>query len=280
MFNTRIVDEDNLVSEQIINNLSLFFTEPSSATITHKFIYTGFSISGAYQIVTLPLEADSLLTKDIYVVANYNNESTLEAMNTVADLRTLLTPEVDKTNNLNPANGFCMFGTLANFDFNNTTNTVATVPLTRTCAKLRISLRFPEATVSSTNNSFLIQHAAAYTYVIDNPSLVLPQSDYFNFAAALPLTDNGQENYTAITYVYDANEAPIITLYAYINNSTTVEEFTATLPIPQRNYLYDITVQVFEEEDASTRNSLSAKKSNYKHQITITTYNEKGEIVE
>lgn len=277
-FQTRVVDEDNLANEQTINNISLFFTEPSTTAVTDKYIHTGFTISGDYQLITLPVQPADLLVKDIYVVANFNDQTTLEAITSIDQLKELHTPEVNKTNNLEPLNGFCMYGTLSAFDFTDTSIQPATIPLVRTCAKLRISLTFPQDPMLSITNSYLIQNAASYTYVVPNATHVLVQSDYFNFAAPLPLTDNGSQVYMSNTYVYEASQAPVITLYVHINNSTTQTEFTANLPIPVRNHLYDIAMEVYEDSSITgTRGGTSGSGLVYTY--TIKTYDEKGFLI-
>ncbi len=277
-FQTRVINEDNLADEQIINNISLFFTDPASTTILYKYVNTGFTVSGDYQLITLPIEPADLLMKDIYVVANYDDLSLLDALTTLDGLKGLITPEVDKTNNLSPQNGFCMYGSLAGFDFTANTDIPATIPLIRTCAKIRINLSFPENDAMSTVNSFLIQHAAKYTHVISNAVMVLPVSDYFNFAAAIGLTDNGGGVYTNTVYVYEASSAPVITLYTHINNSVEQQEFTTTLPVPVRNYLYDLQIEVMDESDAATRATTYRSYKVIKSRLDI--YNESGQLIE
>ncbi|MCD7915029.1 MAG: hypothetical protein LUG96_07040 [Tannerellaceae bacterium] len=225
-------------------------------------------------MITLPVDPADLLVKDIYVVANYDNQATLNALTTLDQLNALHTPEVDKTNNLDPLNGFCMSGSLVGFDFTDDAIQPATIPLERTCVKLRISLTFPLDPLLSTTNSYLIQRAATYTYVMENVTNVLPQEDYFNFAAPLPLTYDGVQAYTDITYVYEASQAPVITLY------TTVQDFTAYLPIPRRNYLYDIAMEVYEDSSLSTTRSLFSRLRTYACHYTVTTYDEQGRMVE
>lgn len=276
-FHTRVVDADNLASEQTINNISLFFAEPSTTTFTHTFIHTGFTISGDYQLITLPLEPTELLTKDIYVIANYDDTGTLETLTSTTQLLDMHTPEVDKTNNLDPSKGFCMYGFLLDADFTDTSQSPLTVGLTRACAKYRINLTFPDDPNLSTVNSFLIQQAAKYTYIIDNNTHVLPLTDYFNFAAPLPLTNNGADVYTNMVYLYDATAAPAITIYVYLGGSAITQEFTGDLPIPQRNYLYDINIEGYEE--SSTTLSLPVDTgSSYTIQSRIKVYNEQGEL--
>ncbi|MCD8079296.1 MAG: hypothetical protein LUF04_02450 [Bacteroides sp.] len=225
----------------------------------------------------MPLEASDLQTKDIYVIANYDNEAALDAVGSVDSMKVLFTPEVDKTNNLDPANGFCMYGYAGSVDFTDSANLPAYVELTRTCAKFRINLSFPDGAELSTDNSFLMLNAARYTHVMENLTEVLPVSDYFNFAATLPLTDNGNEIYTSIAYVYESSQAPSITIYTHLNNSTEEQEFTAKLPVPMRNYLYDLEIYVYQEEESATRSIKANSSPVYTCCSKITIYNERGE---
>ncbi len=276
---TRTIDADNLAVEQTVKNMSIFFTDPSSTTIVYKYVYAGFALSNEEQIITLPIEASDLQTKDVYVIANYDDESELNALTDLSEMNALFTPEVDKSYILDPSNGFCMFGYTENVDFTDSSNLPVYVPLTRTCAKFRITLRFPEGAELSTVNSFLIQKAAKYTYVVENLTEMLPATDYFNYATALPLTDNGSEAYASLTYLYESAQAPEITIYTHLNNGTEEQEFTTTLPIPQRNYLYDLNIYVYDEE-TTTRSSSAEGTAKYSCQSTLRIYNEYGEETE
>lgn len=228
-------------------------------------------------MISLPAEAAELLTKDVYVIANYDDEQELTTLTTLDEMRELWAPEIDKSNNLDPLNGFCMYGTLSDVDFMDQANYPVTVSLIRTCAKLRVNLTFPGNSLLSTNNSFLIQHAATYTHVVPNFIVTLPTDDYFNFAAALPLADNGAGVYTGNAYVYEANQAPVITIYTHLGGSTEEQAFTATLPVPQRNYLYDLMIEIYEEGTALRS---VEKRPGYTFSGTVRVYNEAGELVE
>ncbi len=279
-FTTRGIDEDNLADEQLINNISLFFTEPSTVTVTDKFIHVGFTLSGDYQLITLSIEPADLLTKDIYAVVNYDTIANLEAITSINELTEMYTPVIDKSNNLDPLRGFCMSGSLANFDFTGGTDQVATVPLVRTCAKIRITLTFPDNSTLSTDNSFLIQEAANHTFIMENPTALLSTTDYFNFAAPTTLNRNSSDQYINTVYVYEASIAPQITFYTHINSSDEAQEFTATLPVPDRNYLYDIQVNIYEEESTRSGNGTTENHPGYTLHMLIHTYNSYGELVE
>lgn len=276
--NTRVTDNDNTEIEQTVKNLSIFFTEPGSNIITHKFIYSGFNTVDDYRLVTLPLDPATVQTKDIYVIANYDDATSLNSVSNIDNLKTLTTPKVNKTNNLLPQNGFCMYGNTSAFNFNNGTNSPAIVNLERTCAKIRVNLTFPGNPDLGTNNSFLIENAAAYTYVIENQQTKLSANDYFTYAAPITLADNGAKVYTNTAYVYEATVAP--KLYIYTNIKSKQEEYSANLPIPARNYLYDINVEIYEAIAGARSTNFSADpNSKYTFRSTIKIYDENGKRV-
>ncbi len=247
-----LVDEDNLAVEQTINNLSLFFSDPGSDEITYRFVQAGFHTVDDYKVVSLPLDPADLGVKDIYVVTNFGSDS-LNTVPTISRLKELKTPVVNKALNLDPAVGFCMYGRTGSFDFTSGENAV--VHVARTCAKYRINLSFPEEPGMSTDNSFVIAGAASYTFLGDDVNnLILHNDEYFNFATRTVLTPDGEGNYTGLAYVYEASRAPEI--YLYIHPAGGAEQvFSADLPIPERNYLYDIQVYVYQNQTRSGRDS-------------------------
>lgn len=236
---SRTVNDDNLASEQAVYKLSVFLTEPSGSTIIYKYVNSGFSASGDILQVPLPLDASELLVKDIYVVTNYDNDEILEAIGTVQQLKATQTPSVNKNSNLDPGNGLCMYGTLSGFDFSSGTPLVT---LERTCAKYRFTLTFPQGSDLSTANSVVIANAAAYTFLAENSGQSIDPGAYFNFASPMPLVSDGAGNYSAITYVYEASQAPV--MYIYTNMNGEGQTFSAALPMPARNFLYDIEIEI------------------------------------
>ena len=280
-FTTKAIDGDNLAVEQTVKNLSIFFTEPSANTISNKYVFAGFSAMGDYQIVTLPLDAATVNSKDIYVIANYDNEAALNAAATINDLEALKTPVIDKTNNLAPEKGFCMYGNTLNFNFNDGTNSPAIVNMKRSVAKFRITVTFPENPLLSTKNSFLIQNAATYTNVVGSETLPsIPVDDLFTYAAPIALNNNGAGAFVNNTYVYESSQAPSIYIYTYMNNSAQQQEFSATLPKPVRNHLYDISIQIYSGDVPSGTRSFSGDEKDRKYAIksTVTVYDENGNI--
>jgi len=278
-FYSKLIDDDNLLSEQTVTNLSIFFTEPSSGLITAKYVYTGFSSFDDYKLVTLPLDPATLLTKDIYIIANHNDKAALEAVSTIDDIRAMITPLVNKNNNLAAEHGLCMYGNTLNFNFNSGSNTPAIVNMERTCAKMRINVTFPGNPTLSTDNTFLIENMATYTHVVKRDLLTLPQSAYYTHAAALPLTDNGSQKYVNTVYVYESNQIPVLHLYTNIGNSQ--QSYSANLPKPARNYLYDIDIMVYDDSASQgTRSAGVNKSSGYTYKSIVRVYNEKGERVD
>ncbi|MCD8174068.1 MAG: hypothetical protein LUD76_11570 [Alistipes sp.] len=270
---TRAVDADNLESEQTIRNISIFLTDPSSGDITNSYVNVGFSTVDDYRLVTLPVEASELGTKDIYVITNYSGTD-LGTLTTLSQMRTLTTPAVDKNNNLDPADGFCMYGKTLGFDF--TSGETAEVYVRRACAKIRVTMTFPDAPGLSTVNQFLIANAASYTFVTyEATGLILTTDDYFNFASNLPLDDNGDGGYTGIAYIYEASAHPVLYLYTHIGGSAAAQEYSAELPLPERNHLYDCDVRIYSES-ATMR---SAALQSYIVETDITGYDPDGREV-
>lgn len=276
-FQTKLVDDDNLESEQTIKNINVFFTEPSSDVIVEKYIMAGFSIDGDYQLISIPIEPEVLQEKDIYIIANYDDADKLEAITTVTEMKALMTPLSDKNNLLAPENGLCMFGTTPNFDFNSGSDEPAIVTLVRTCTKIRINLVFPENPTLSTNNSFLIVDAAKYTHVIENDKSTIPGDAYFTYATELPLTNNGLNQYVATTYIYESAKVPVLYIYTHMFDSPATQEYSARLPLPERNFLYNIKIEIYDSSISPTK----AKRSyGYTHKVIIKVYDENGMLIE
>ncbi|MCC8088807.1 MAG: hypothetical protein LIO79_06040 [Rikenellaceae bacterium] len=274
-FRTKTVDQDNPASEQLIDKVALFLTEPSSEAITEKFLDAGFSDYDDYCIVTLPLEPAELGIRDIYAVTNYDTID-FSSITTISELDGFKTPVVNKTYNLDPANGFCMYGSTSGFDFTSGTDDYAIVTVERTCAKIGVRLTFPDNTSLSTNNSFLIANAASYTYIVEPSEITeLPSGGYFNFAAPLPLEVNESEEFTGTAYIYQSAIAPTIYFYTHINGSIEEQEFSAPLPIPDRNYYYDLDVRIYEDTE-STR----SMGGGYTIIVNVTAYNAYGDRIE
>lgn len=249
--NGAMTDEDNLESEQIINTIALFLTEPSSKEIALKYINVGSMQMEGYRLLTLPLRLTELEKKDIYLITNYGNID-FSGVTTLDDIEKLNTPTIDKNHVLNPEEGFCMYGELLNFDFTNPDNSSAMVSVERTCAKYRITLTFPENPDLSTDNTFVVANEACYTHIVDDLRMSIPDSDYFTLAQPVALKSDGAGGYVNTVYMYEAEKAPKIYLYTRMNNSLDQQEFSAELPIPYRNYIYDIDIRIYENNNSPT----------------------------
>ncbi|MCD7962929.1 MAG: hypothetical protein LUF90_05120 [Rikenellaceae bacterium] len=212
-------------------------------------------------------------TKDIHVVTNYGNVD-LASITTISQLKETKTPAVNKTNNLNTATGFCMYGMTSAYDFVNSEDSYVNVTVERTCAKMRFTMSFPDDPDLSTDNSFLITNAASYTYIIETiGGIALPSESYFNFAAPLELVSNVNGEYIGTTYVYEASSKPTVYFYTHFSGSTEEQTFITTLPLPVRNYFYDIIVQIYEDNDTRTM------RRNYRIKTEITVYDGNGKII-
>lgn len=245
-----MVDADNLKSEETINTIALFLTEPSSKEIAYKYVNIGSMDMDEYRLIALPLQLSELQKKDVYMITNYGNAD-LSAVNTLDDIEKLTTPTVDKNHDLDPDEGFCMYGELLNYDFTDT-NSSAIVNVERTCAKYRITLTFPDNPALSTDNTFVIANEASYTHIVEGLRGGLSNSDYFNITDPIVLEPDGTGKYMNTIYMYEAEKAPQIYLYTRMNNSLLKQEFSTELPMPYRNYIYDINIQIYENYDSQT----------------------------
>lgn len=263
-----MVDEDNLASEQVINTIALFLTEPSSQEIAYKYTNIGSINMDGYRLIALPLQVSELQKKDVYLITNYKNIN-LSAVNTMDDIKNLNTPTVDKNHDLDPNEGFCMYGELLNYDFTDT-NSSAIVSMERTCAKYRVTLTFPDNPVLSTDNTFVIANEASYTHIVNGLRTGIPDSDYFNIASPISLEADGTGKYINTVYMYEAEKAPKIYIYTRINNSSQKQEFSTELPVPYRNFIYDIDIQIYESKDSRTTR-LSGIEPQYEMKTTVQT---------
>lgn len=263
---TVMTDEDNLESEQVINTIALFLAEPFSKEIAYKYINAGSMNMDGYRLIALPLQLADLQKKDVYLITNYGNAD-LSAVSTIDDIKGLTTPAVDKNHDLDPDEGFCMYGELLNYDFTHT-DASAVVDVERTCAKYRITLTFPENPVLSTDNTFVIADEASYTHVADGLRTGIPDADYFNMGEPVVLEPDMNGKYVNTVYMYEAEKAPSIYIYTRINNSILKQEFSAELPVPYRNYIYDIDIQIYASKDSPTTRQ-GGKELPYRMKMTI-----------
>ena len=70
--------------------------------------------------------------------------------------------------------------------------------------------------------------------------------------------------------MYEAEKAPKIYIYTRINNSSQKQEFSTELPVPYRNFIYDIDIQIYESKDSRTTR-LSGIEPQYEMKTTVQT---------
>ncbi|GHS99738.1 hypothetical protein FACS189421_10740 [Bacteroidia bacterium] len=245
-------DPDNLVDEYAIVNLHVFLANPGTATITNKFINQAFTSANDTTIlnsqwVTLPLDPSTLTNKDIYVIANCDDVASLNAVQTVSDIQALKTPQATAAAGLTTARGLPMYGQFLNANLiTSTTANPLTVMLTRTCAKMRVTLTFTGASYIGSNNTFAIENAAAYTYYVKNDTFKIATSNLVNYPQ-MTFTQNTAQQFQAITYVYESLQLPRLHLYTTLNGTPTEFIASANFPLPVRNYLYDIQIQILPQ---------------------------------
>lgn len=248
---------DNLPEEYAIKNLSVFLTEVGSGTIINS--YPGISFTPAdpnpagdtlnHKMITLPLDPTTIQRKDVYVIANY--PGTLPAVTTIEQLKAIQTPAATSAAGLSVANGLPMYGELLNANLSSTSaNAPVLVPLTRVCAKFRVTLTFVDATYAGTGNSFTMLNVPSYTlYGGGNAASSSALITYP--ATALPST--GTLRYQGVAYVYESMVMPTINVNTTINGVAKTYKISTNLPVSSRNNLYDIDVKVYKPVKASTR---------------------------
>ncbi|GHT88956.1 hypothetical protein FACS189474_5100 [Bacteroidia bacterium] len=245
-------DTNNLAAEYNIVNLHVFLTNPGSPTVTNKFINQAFTSANDTTIlnsqwVTLPLDPSTLTNKDIYVIANCDDVASLDAVQTVSDIQALKTPQATAAAGLTTARGLPMYGQFLNANLiTSTTANPLTVMLTRTCAKMRVTLTFTGASYVGSNNTFAIENAAAYTYYVKNDTFKIATSNLVNYPQ-MTFTQNTAQQFQAITYVYESLQLPRLHLYTTLNGTRTEFIASANFPLPVRNYLYDIQIQILPQ---------------------------------
>jgi hypothetical protein len=243
-------DADNLPAEYNILNLSIFLTDAGSNTITDKFVNQPFSAATDVSImncklVNLPTELSAQPAKDVYVIANFDNVAAMNAVQTVDDLKALQTPTLVTPNILTTGRGLPMFGETDAVDFSTaTTDNPPSVMLIRTCAKIRVTLTFPDATWVGTENMFVIENAPAYTYFVPN-SFALPSTAFFDYPRIM-FSQNSPQEFVSTTYIYESSTPPRLHLYTTVNGVAKDYLANSNFPLPVRNYLYDIQIQILK----------------------------------
>jgi hypothetical protein len=249
-------DDNNLPEEYAVLNLSLFLTDAGGSIVTDKYVHVAFHDAPDAmgirncQAITLPAALLTADRKDIYVVANYDNTTDLSAIATLDDLRQLSTPRLRGVSNMLLATrGLPMFGSLMNVDLSATT---IRIDLIRLCAKLDVTLTFTDPTWLGTNNRFGVDNAAAYTYYIYNDSFVIDDADLVYY----PLITMKQVDtnvFRHIAYVYESKVLPFMHLSTVIDGEQHDYVAKDNFPLPVRNRLYDVDIEILPPLPSTTR---------------------------
>ncbi|MDR0811912.1 MAG: hypothetical protein LBN23_06560 [Paludibacter sp.] len=243
-------ETDNLAGEYKIVNISVFLADANSNTISDKFVHQSFtSITSGIQnckSVNLPLDPTIIPRKDVYVIANFADNAALQAISTVDDIKRLKTPQITNTQTLDTIIGLPMYGESRNVNLSIATAAApAQITLIRACAKLRITLTFPDASWLGTNSNFVIENAAPYTYFVKNDTANIAQSAFVNYQP-INFTAVSAQQFVGIAYVYEASVSPRLHIFTTIDGARHNYTASSNFPLPVRNYLYDIDVQILK----------------------------------
>ncbi|GHU90747.1 hypothetical protein FACS1894155_09490 [Bacteroidia bacterium] len=270
---------DNLTEEYAIANLSVFLTDVGSNTVTDKYVHVAFSPvnDGSvlnYQNVQLSgLDPATIENKDVYVIANCTDMTSLNAVQTVDDLKALRTPAVAGNSSLTTTGGLPMFGSLPNAKLSDATaNNPVSVTLVRTCAKLRVTLFFTGSGWVGANNSFTIGNAAPYTFYIRNDTYKFDISDLVSYTAIplIPVSGDPQR-FQNVTYLYESLQLPSLHLKTTIGADLKEYDILSNFPLPVRNHLYDIQIQILPPLSSSAP-SINQKTGILNYQVVVRTY--------
>lgn len=255
---TRAGDADNLDIENNIVDLSLFLVPSGTVDVAYSYVSQPFSsvdnttIYNRKQVI-LPLQPGALPLMDVHVIANCDNVALLQGVDTVSDIEALRARTATTATGLTTDRGLPMYGLLSGADLNTSTATSpAVVPLTRTCAKLRLTLRFTDPTWVGTNNSFTLENAPQWTRFVPGHIPATTESATINYPR-MNFTRVSATQYTGIVYVYEAAVAPRLHLYTTV--SSGAKEYVAKnqFPLPVRNSLYDMELQILKPPPGKTR---------------------------
>lgn len=264
---------DNLPEEYAIKNLSVYLTEVGSKTIVNSYPNIAFTPADPnpandtlnHKLMTLPLDPTTVGRKDIYVIANH--QGTLPSVTTIDELKAIQTPEATTAAGLLVANGLPMYGTLLNANLSNTSaEAPAIVPLSRVCAKFRVTLTFVDATYAGTDNSFTMKNVPTYTYYGENAEV----SDTLITYPATPVSSIGTLKYQGVAYAYESTTMPGITVNTTISGDVKAYKIDTNLPVSSRNNLYDINVEIYKPvviSGEAAMNPGETERLNYKVSI-------------
>ncbi|GAE84214.1 fimbrial protein [Bacteroides reticulotermitis] len=252
--------EDDLAEEYEIRNLSIFLTEVGSNLITDRFVHQAFSsvdpaTAMNYKQVALPLNPSKSGRKDVYVVANCGDIAALNAVANLSGLKALRTPQATAVAGLSIAEGLPMYGESNDMNLEATSvRSSALVMLKRTCAKLRITLAFTDTSWVGGGNAYTIENAAPYTSYVQGYIPAFTSIDMVSYPRIAFAQANAQE-FESVAYIYESSSAPHIHIYTELGGEVKDYAVNTGLPLPVRNNLYDIRIEIYSPEGAGTRSS-------------------------
>lgn len=254
---------DNLPEEYAVLNLSLFLTDAGSEEVTDRFVHQASTAFRSVDMlncrrISLPLEAAALPRKDIYVVANYDDKSTLESIRTLSDLRALTTPKLQGTRYMiTTERGLPMYGEALNVDLNTGEETPVNIMLQRLCAKIEVVIDFTDPAWVGTNNRFAIDNAASYTYFVPNGTFSIAPDDLVSYPGIM-MEQLSDTRFRHISYVYESMTLPYMHLYTVVGGQ--LREYIAkdNFPLPVRNRLYNVLIEMLPPLTAGTTRSILA----------------------
>ncbi|MBD8349944.1 fimbrial protein [Dysgonomonas sp. HGC4] len=234
-------DPDDLPAEYAVKDLSVFLATPGSNTVLNSFIHTGFSPSGDNcTLVNLPLDPATAAFRDIYVVANCSDVTSLNAVTTVSDIKALATPQGPLTTAIILNSGLPMYGQAANVNLGGTSAaSPANITLTRACAKLRVTME----NVTDTSNAFIVENAAPSTLYAPGTPLRFGTLDLITYPQ-ITLDSISPGMYQSIIYIYESLQSPCLRILTSIKGISREYVANSNFPLPVRGYLYDIRIQI------------------------------------
>lgn len=256
-----VTGADDLPEEYEIRNLSIFLADPGSNVIANRFVHQPFSsVDPAtemnYKQVALPLDPAGIGRKDVYVVANCPDIASLDAVTSLDGLRALQTPEATVTEGLSAATaGLPMYGESPDMNLATTSaGNPALVTLKRTCAKLRITLTFTDDSWVGTDNAYSVENVAPYTFYANNtPSSFVP-GDMISYPRTAFSSVDAQQ-FESVAYIYESSLPPYIRIHTNLGGEAKEYFINTGLPVPVRNNLYDIEIQIYPPETTGTRSA-------------------------
>lgn len=246
--------EDNLPEEYAILNLSFFLTNPGSETVTDKFIHYPFTSADASiynrKQIRLPLAGTLPVNKDIHVIANCNDVNALRNIATVADLRSLQTPKLLPNRTIGTSEGLPMYGYQGNASLNTDSDLPVSIELIRLCAKIRVTLAFTSSGWIGTDNRFSMQNVASYASFM--PQVFPGDEPAVTSYPRIPLQKDNLLEFRGTTYIYESSQLPYLQIFTVLGGKEKVYTARDNFPLPVRNHLYDIRVEVYPPSQTRT----------------------------